>query len=135
MFALVGVLLFIGAPVIAIAQLLFSAGLGLVYFFAIDSVEDPEASETESTEASSWGWLATLLGVAGACLMASLLIGIAPTGAGSDAAISIPRDTNPFAGVGLEVIVGDGLALLGVGLVLVASAVAAGYLSSKDPAE
>lgn len=126
MFSLVGVFLFVGATVVAIAQLLFCVGTGLVYFFAIDSVDDASGEP-------SWSWLAILLGVAGACLMATLLFEVTP--GGTDVLAGGPTGRSSFGAIGLEVIVHDGLALLAVGLVLLSSAVGAGFLASRGDAE
>lgn len=135
MLALVGVFIFVGAPVVAVAQLLFCAGLGLIYFFAIESVDESARASSPTSDPHSWNWLAILLGVAGACLMASLLVEVAPSKVSSDGLEQVARVTEArgaFEAIGIEVIVGSGLALLGVGLVLVASAVGAGFLASKE---
>lgn len=129
MFALVGVFLFVGAQVVAIAQLLFCLGLGLACFFALDAVDDPDDEGSRVSDPRSWSWITIVFGVAGTCLMASLLFEVAPRVASDGPAPSPKGDA--FSAIGVEVIVRDGLALLGVGLVLVASAVGAGYLASR----
>ena len=138
MFSLVGVLLGVGATVVAIAQLLFAASLGLVCLFAIDTVAGP-ANATDPSE-SSWHWLVAVVGVAGACVMGSLLVDlldvVPPTLAADQvtALASAAPHTNAFEAVGLSVIVDNGLALLVLGLVLLASAVGAGFLASRRSA-
>lgn len=135
MFSLVGVLLGIGATVVAIAQLLFASSLGLVCLFAMDTVVDP-ANATDPSE-PSWHWLVAVFGVAGACAMGGLLVNLLdvlpPTLAADQImtlASAVPH-ANAFEAVGLSVIVDNGLALLALGLVLLASAVGAGFLASR----
>ena len=135
MFSLVGVLLGIGATVVAIAQLLFAASLGLVCLFAMDTVAGP-ANATDPSE-PSWHWLVAVFGVAGACAMGGLLVNLLdvlpPTLAADQImtlASAVPH-ANAFEAVGLSVIVDNGLALLALGLVLLASAVGAGFLASR----
>jgi NADH:ubiquinone oxidoreductase subunit 6 (subunit J) len=138
MFSLVGVLLGIGATVVAIAQLLFAASLGLVCLFAMDTVAGP-ANATDPSE-PSWHWLVAVFGVAGACAMGGLLVDlldvVPPTLAADQITTlaSAAPHANAFEAVGLSVIVDNGLALLALGLVLLASAVGAGFLASRGSA-
>jgi NADH:ubiquinone oxidoreductase subunit 6 (subunit J) len=131
-------LLGIGATVVAIAQLLFAASLGLVCLFAMDTVAGP-ANATDPSE-PSWHWLVAVFGVAGACAMGGLLVDlldvVPPTLAADQITTlaSAAPHANAFEAVGLSVIVDNGLALLALGLVLLASAVGAGFLASRGSA-
>lgn len=134
LFALVGVLVSIGATVVAIAQLLFCTSLGLVYFFASGTIGEASRKQPDDRDPGSWHWLVVALGVAGACTMASLLFEVAPAATPSRVSEMASTGVPPgsFERIGIELIVRDGLALLAMGLVLVASAVGAGFLASRE---
>jgi NADH:ubiquinone oxidoreductase subunit 6 (subunit J) len=131
MSSLVGILILLGAHVIAIAQLFFCIGLGFVYFFVIGVVEDPEPRASQGSTPESWQWLIIMLGLAFASAMGSLLFEILP--GGRDAMQPIVRGSDPgsFEVVGLAVLVDQGIALVGVGLVLLAAVIGAGFLGRR----
>ena len=134
MSALAGVFILLSAHVIAIAQLLFCAGLGLVCFFAIDDSADSDVQPNTHDQRHnnwmprSWHWLIITLGVAGVSLMWTFLFSLMPgnlAGTPQHAALLSARS---FETVGHTVLVDQGVAVLCVGLLLFGALIGAGYL-------
>lgn len=134
MSSLVGILILLGAHVIAIAQLFFCAGLGLVYFFVIDVVdgaEDAGERASQGSSSESWQWLITALGIAFASAIGSLLFDILPSRGGSTRVLTAVAGTRSFEIVGIAVLIDQGIALIGVGLLLLATLIGAGFLARR----
>lgn len=131
MSSLAGVFVMLGAHVIAIAQLFFCAGVGLVCWFAVDdSADDGESLDRESSEgpARSWHWLIITLGVAGASLMWASLERLIPGNIFGTSQVAVVPSSGSFEAVGYTVLVDQGVALLVVGLLLLGALVGSGYL-------
>lgn len=149
--SLVGVFILLGAHVIAIAQLFFCAGIGLVCLFVVgdvvgdvvenvvedfdggsssDSMNDPECLDRRSTDNAprSWHWLMVTLGVAGASLMSIALFRFIPGKLLGTPHEAWPASSTSFEAVGYTVLVDQGVALLMVGLLLFGALIGAGYL-------
>lgn len=123
--AIVGVLVLLGAHVVAIAHFLFCAGFGLLVFFVIDvgdegRLRDPNASASH--------WLVILLGLGGAALLATTLMQVVPGGPerSADAAAA-----SSFASVGRVVLVDQGLATVAAALTLLVATLGAGFLARR----
>lgn len=134
MSSLVGILILLGAHVIAIAQLFFCAGLGLVYFFVIDVVDVEEGAGEPASPGSasgSWQWLIIMLGIAFASAIGSLLFDILPSSGGPTRVLTAVAGTRSFEVVGIAVLIDQGTALIGVGLLLLAALIGAGFLARR----
>lgn len=128
MSSLVGILILLDAHVIAIALLLFCGGLGFVTFFVI-GLADRSAERASPSE--SWQWLIVMLGVACAIAIGSSLFEILPS-SGNAVEHAAPRAAEgAFEVVGLAVLIDQGIALVGVGLLLLASLIGAGFLARR----
>jgi NADH:ubiquinone oxidoreductase subunit 6 (subunit J) len=128
MSSLVGILILLDAHVIAIALLLFCGGLGFVTFFVI-GLADRSAERASPSE--SWQWLIVMLGVAFAGAIGSLLFAILPRGGDTPPHVMHGAANGSFEVVGLAVLIDQGIALVGVGLLLLASLIGAGFLARR----
>jgi NADH:ubiquinone oxidoreductase subunit 6 (subunit J) len=137
MSSLAGVFIMLGAHVIAIAQLLFCAGVGLVCWFAVDDsvdvqidVDDAESRDRALRDSAptSWHWLIVTLGIAGASVMWTSLENFIPHKLFRVPQDSLIRGSRSFEAVGYTVLVDHGVALLVVGLLLLGALVGSGYL-------
>lgn len=137
MSSLAGILILLGAHVVAIAQLIFCAGLGLVYFFVIegvgaaDVVEGTRARVSQGTAKGSWQWLIIILGIAFASAIGRLLFDILPSRRDSTEQLATFGDQQGFEVVGIAVLIDQGIALIGVGLLLLAALIGAGFLARR----
>ncbi len=142
MSSLAGVFVLLGAHAIAIAQLFFCAGIGLAYFFVaevLDAAGDGPGRDSKSPRPHSWQWLIIMLGIAGATTMGDLLFGLlsadAPTHspgvASSTRVLADATGQGSFAAVANTVLVEQGIALIGVGLLLLTALVGGGYLGRR----
>lgn len=146
--SLAGVFVLLGAHVIAIAQLFFCAGIALICFFAIDdstddqqkiaeaSSVDDESGETQGRAIGggafgSWHWLVVTLGIAGAISMWAMLFGLVPGDLSGSQLHSAKFGPQAFESVGYTLLVDQGIALLGVGLLLLGASIGAGYLARR----
>lgn len=132
MISLVGVFISMGAHVIAVFHLLFCASLGLIFFFAIDLVGDFTDPAPSESRGSGLRWLVVVLGFVGASLMAGLLYQMTPEGRIGD---PVGGAGSSFESIGVMVLVEQGVAVLGVGLLLLAAAIGAGFLANRGRAE
>ena len=139
MSSLVGILILLDAHAIAIAQLFFCIGTGLVTFYVIGVVSDAgevEASDQSEERAASesdppsWQWLIIMLGLAIAISIGSLLIDVLPT-RGSAASHGLQMSEQSIEAVGLALVIDQGIALVGVGLLLLACMIGAGFLARR----
>lgn len=134
MSSLAGVFILLSAHVIAIAQLLFCAGLGLVCFFAIDDAADfevqpnPHDQRRNNWIPRSWHWLTITLGVAGVSLMWTFLSRLMRGDPDGTAQHAAPLSSRSFETVGYTLLVDQGVAVLCVGLLLFGALIGAGYL-------
>jgi NADH:ubiquinone oxidoreductase subunit 6 (subunit J) len=128
MSSLVGILILLDAHVIAIALLLFCGGLGFVAFFVI-GLADHSAERASPPE--SWQWLIVMLGLACAVAIGSLLLEILPSSENAVEHAVPPAAQSSFEVVGLAVLIDQGIALVGVGLLLLASLIGAGFLARR----
>lgn len=131
MSSLVGILILLDAHVIAIAQLLFCGGLGFVTFFVIGVVDRSGARASSRSTPESWQWLIVMLGVAFAGAIGSLLFAILPRGGDTPPHVMHGAANGSFEVVGLAVLIDQGIALVGVGLLLLASLIGAGFLARR----
>ena len=132
MLSLVGVFISMGAHVIAVFHLLFCASLGLIFFFVIDLVGDPTEPVPSESREPGWRWLVVVLGFAGASMMAGLLYQLTPEGRVGDQVVGAGAS---FESIGVTVLVEQGVAVLGVGLVLLAAAIGASFVANRGRAE
>lgn len=131
MSSLVGILILLDAHVIAIAQLFFCLGIGFVSFFVIGVVDHPQERALPGPTPRSWQWLLITLGVAFAAAIGSLLFEMLPSA--GDAALQVGQRSaqQSFALVGLALLTDQGIALVGVGLLLLGSLIGAGFLARR----
>jgi NADH:ubiquinone oxidoreductase subunit 6 (subunit J) len=141
MSSLVGILILLGAHVIAIAQLFFCVGLGFIFFFVVGVVDvevvdvtvvdQPEERVARGSSVRSWQWLVIICGIGFATVIGSLLFEILPNGGGASTQAVSEVALGSSESVGLAVLIDQGVALVGVGLLLLASLIGAGFLTRR----
>ncbi|MFT5441503.1 MAG: NADH:ubiquinone oxidoreductase subunit 6 (subunit J) [Myxococcota bacterium] len=131
MSSLTGVFLLLGAPVIAIAQLLFTSGVGLIYLFVNDLMGGQDDEASALTAPASWNWLVVVLGTLGAGAVGSRLFSVITSSADVTHAIAATTGGTSFAQLGYTVLVDNGIAVLGVAMLLLASLVGSGFLARR----
>jgi len=123
--ALVGVFVLLGAYAIALAQLLFCTGFGLLLFFVIDMLA--ETADPVSQD-SDFPWWVIVLGVSGATLLATTVAGFLPEANGLDL---VSTGGGSFGSIGRQVLVDNGFATLATALALLAATIGAGFLARR----
>lgn len=129
--SLSGVFLLMGAQVMALAMLFFSAGVGLVVFFVNDLLGDAEGDAAALSSTGSWNWLVLVMGVLGASVAGLWLFELVSSGGSTGEAQAHSASATGFSSVGQLVLTDYGVALIGIALLLLASLIGAGFLARR----
>jgi hypothetical protein len=94
-------------------------------------VDRPEGRVARGSSVRSWQWLVIICGIGFATVIGSLLFEILPNGGGASTQAVSEVALGSSESVGLVVLIDQGVALVGVGLLLLASLIGAGFLTRR----
>jgi NADH:ubiquinone oxidoreductase subunit 6 (subunit J) len=110
---------------------LFTSGVGLIYLFVNDLMGGQDDEASALTAPASWNWLVVVLGTLGAGAVGSRLFSVITSSADVTHAIAATTGGTSFAQLGYTVLVDNGIAVLGVAMLLLASLVGSGFLARR----